>query len=81
MIYGNFCPLGGRNINNKNLKKAAQKTKSSGNLLKRAQKKFERVSTTFFFASKTRCSAANSINHETEFRDLMIDTNTQTRQV
>ena len=30
--------------------------KSSGNLLKRAQKKFERVSTTFFFREQNQMS-------------------------
>ena len=60
--------------NNKKRKKEekrAQKMKSLGNFLKRAQKKFERVSTTFFFASKTRCRACENSKSRTEVRDLI----------
>ena len=46
--------------------------KSLGNLLKRAQKKFERVSTTFFFvACETRCRACENSKSRTEVRDLI----------
>jgi hypothetical protein len=42
--------------------------KSSGNLLKRAQKKFERVSTTFFFLrAKLDFLRAKTVNHELKF--------------
>ena len=66
---------GVRKKNNKKKKKnAPQKMKSSGNLLKRAQKKFERVSTTFFFASKTRCRTGKNSKSRTEVRDLTMTT-------
>ena len=45
-----------------------QKTKSLGNLLKRAQKKFERISTTFFFLrAKLNVACAKTVNPELKF--------------
>ena len=44
-----------------------QKTKSLGNLLKRTQKKFERVSTTFFLRAKLDVARAKTVNPELKF--------------
>jgi hypothetical protein len=49
-------------------KNLPQKTKSSGNLLKRAQEKFERVLTTFcFLRAKLDAARAKAVNHELKF--------------
>ena len=61
---------GARKKNNtkKNKKQnAPQKMKSSGNLLKRAHTKFERVSTTFFLRAKLDVARAKTVNHELKF--------------
>ena len=67
-----FSPVYGKKRIKKKKINAPQKMKSLGNLLKRAQKKFERVSTTFFFASKTRFPTGKNSKSRTEVRDLMI---------
>ena len=41
--------------------------KSWGNLLKRAQKNFERFSTTFFLRAKPVVTRAKTVNHELKF--------------
>ena len=51
-------------------KNIPQKMKSSGNFLKLGQKTVERISTTFFFASKTSCRACENSKSRTEVRDL-----------
>ena len=52
----------------KNLKNAPQKMKSWGNLLKRAQKKFERFSTKkIFLRAKPVVTRAKTVNHELKF--------------